>query len=228
MPVIRARVPGALRRQQRRSGVAGGGVDLRADQGAAGPGLDLGPADRDRRARPRHLDLGDRRARLAPRRDRHRHDARHSRAGDRAASSSPGDAMPRSRSRRRDDLVVRTLSRCRTSADNAASVARALVAAEADGLKGHGLSRLPMYAAQAKVRQGRRLRGASRDASSPGADRRSMPATASPIRRSRPRRRCCRTPRAGRALQPPRSIARATAAPRASRSSDWRKPDWSR
>ncbi|HEY8566503.1 MAG TPA: Ldh family oxidoreductase [Beijerinckiaceae bacterium] len=48
-------------------------------------------------------------------------------------------------------LVVRTLVRCRTSEVNAASVARALVGAEADGLKGHGLSRLPSYAAQAKV-----------------------------------------------------------------------------
>ena len=48
-------------------------------------------------------------------------------------------------------LVVDTLTRCRTSGENAASVARALVAAEADGLKGHGLSRLPTYAAQAKV-----------------------------------------------------------------------------
>jgi (2R)-3-sulfolactate dehydrogenase (NADP+) len=48
-------------------------------------------------------------------------------------------------------LVARTLERCRTSAANAAAVARALVAAEADGLKGHGLSRLPSYAAQAKV-----------------------------------------------------------------------------
>jgi (2R)-3-sulfolactate dehydrogenase (NADP+) len=52
-----------------------------------------------------------------------------------------------------EGLVVRTLTRCRTSVDNARSVARALVAAEADGLKGHGLSRLPMYAAQAKVRK---------------------------------------------------------------------------
>jgi (2R)-3-sulfolactate dehydrogenase (NADP+) len=50
-----------------------------------------------------------------------------------------------------NDLVVRTLMRCRTSADNAKSVARALVGAEADGLKGHGLSRVPMYAAQATV-----------------------------------------------------------------------------
>jgi (2R)-3-sulfolactate dehydrogenase (NADP+) len=48
-------------------------------------------------------------------------------------------------------LVAQTLMRCRTSADNAAAVARALVAAEADGLKGHGLSRVPSYAAQAKV-----------------------------------------------------------------------------
>jgi (2R)-3-sulfolactate dehydrogenase (NADP+) len=48
-------------------------------------------------------------------------------------------------------VVGETLQRCRTSAENAASVARALVAAEADGLKGHGLSRLPSYAAQAKV-----------------------------------------------------------------------------
>ena len=49
------------------------------------------------------------------------------------------------------DLVVTTLTRCRTEADNARAVARALVAAEAEGLKGHGLSRVPTYAAQAKV-----------------------------------------------------------------------------
>lgn len=48
-------------------------------------------------------------------------------------------------------LVAAALTRCRTSAANAAVVARALVAAEADGLKGHGLSRTPTYAAQAKV-----------------------------------------------------------------------------
>lgn len=52
-----------------------------------------------------------------------------------------------------EGLVVRTLTRCRTSIDNARSVARALIAAEADGLKGHGLSRLPGYAAQAKIRK---------------------------------------------------------------------------
>jgi (2R)-3-sulfolactate dehydrogenase (NADP+) len=48
-------------------------------------------------------------------------------------------------------LVAETLERCETSAENAALVADALVAAEADGLKGHGLSRVPTYAAQAKV-----------------------------------------------------------------------------
>jgi (2R)-3-sulfolactate dehydrogenase (NADP+) len=50
-----------------------------------------------------------------------------------------------------EELVVRTLMRCRTDPDNAASVARALVGAEAEGQKGHGLSRLPTYAAQAKI-----------------------------------------------------------------------------
>lgn len=49
------------------------------------------------------------------------------------------------------ELVVAALTRNRTSAVNAQSVAHALVAAEADGLKGHGLSRVPTYAAQAKV-----------------------------------------------------------------------------
>src|SRR5215468_7591022 len=50
-----------------------------------------------------------------------------------------------------ESLVARALVRSCTSEVNAASVARALVAAEADGLKGHGLSRLPTYAAQARV-----------------------------------------------------------------------------
>ena len=50
-----------------------------------------------------------------------------------------------------EHLVTKALTRSRTGADNAACVARALVAAEADGLKGHGLSRVPSYAAQTKV-----------------------------------------------------------------------------
>lgn len=49
------------------------------------------------------------------------------------------------------DLVASALTRSRTSAANAACVAQALVGAEADGLKGHGLTRTPIYAAQAKV-----------------------------------------------------------------------------
>src|SRR5262245_66641316 len=48
-------------------------------------------------------------------------------------------------------LVAHALVRNRTSEANATCVARALVAAEADGLKGHGLSRVPTYAAQAKA-----------------------------------------------------------------------------
>lgn len=47
-------------------------------------------------------------------------------------------------------LVIAALQRCRTGADNAASVARALVTAETEGLTGHGLGRVASYAAQAR------------------------------------------------------------------------------
>lgn len=50
-----------------------------------------------------------------------------------------------------EELVVDALTRAKTDPENAKSVARALVAAEAEGLKGHGLSRAPSYAAQAKI-----------------------------------------------------------------------------
>ncbi len=50
-----------------------------------------------------------------------------------------------------EELVAHALFHCRTSADNASLVARALVRAEAEGLKSHGLLRVPMYAAQAKA-----------------------------------------------------------------------------
>jgi (2R)-3-sulfolactate dehydrogenase (NADP+) len=50
-----------------------------------------------------------------------------------------------------EELVKSALVRCRTSEPNARSVARALIAAEADGLKGHGLSRVETYAMQAKA-----------------------------------------------------------------------------
>lgn len=52
-----------------------------------------------------------------------------------------------------ESLVHVALMRNRTSAYDALVVAKALVAAEADGLKGHGLSRVPSYAAQ--VRNGK-------------------------------------------------------------------------
>ncbi len=47
------------------------------------------------------------------------------------------------------DLVTAALTANRTSLDNARSVAAALVGAEADGIKSHGLSRAPSYAGQA-------------------------------------------------------------------------------
>jgi (2R)-3-sulfolactate dehydrogenase (NADP+) len=47
-------------------------------------------------------------------------------------------------------FVVAALTANRTSVENARSVAEALVQAEADGIKGHGLSRVPSYAAQAQ------------------------------------------------------------------------------
>lgn len=49
-----------------------------------------------------------------------------------------------------EDWVTQVLVAHRTTPANAASVARALVLAEADGQKGHGLSRLTAYAAQAR------------------------------------------------------------------------------
>lgn len=48
-------------------------------------------------------------------------------------------------------LAVRALVAAGTSAANAASTARALVAADMDGQSGHGLSRVPAYAAQVKA-----------------------------------------------------------------------------
>ncbi|MCC7049474.1 MAG: Ldh family oxidoreductase [Alphaproteobacteria bacterium] len=47
-------------------------------------------------------------------------------------------------------LVARALENSNTAPANAASVAAALVQAEVDGHKGHGLSRVPAYAAQAR------------------------------------------------------------------------------
>lgn len=47
-------------------------------------------------------------------------------------------------------IVARALISARTSEANAASVCQALVQAEIDGQKGHGLSRLPSYCAQSR------------------------------------------------------------------------------
>ncbi|MFC3691769.1 Ldh family oxidoreductase [Chenggangzhangella methanolivorans] len=50
-------------------------------------------------------------------------------------------------------LVAAAMERNGAAPANAASVARALVGAEADGLKGHGLSRVATYAAQLRARK---------------------------------------------------------------------------
>ena len=49
-----------------------------------------------------------------------------------------------------ETLMARALARANTSPANAAATARALAQAEIDGQKGHGLARIPSYAAQAK------------------------------------------------------------------------------
>src|SRR5665647_3912757 len=63
----------------------------------------------------------------------------------------PEATMPTLTIEQAKDCAAAALMRCRTDPENARIVAQALVAAEADGLKGHGLSRVPTYAAQAKV-----------------------------------------------------------------------------
>jgi (2R)-3-sulfolactate dehydrogenase (NADP+) len=50
-----------------------------------------------------------------------------------------------------ETLIAAALAGSRTSPANARSVARALTQAEVDGQKGHGLSRVPSYAAQARA-----------------------------------------------------------------------------
>jgi (2R)-3-sulfolactate dehydrogenase (NADP+) len=50
-----------------------------------------------------------------------------------------------------ETLCTNALIRCRTAPENASATAKALVLAEADGVKSHGLIRLAYYAAQAKA-----------------------------------------------------------------------------
>ena len=59
--------------------------------------------------------------------------------------------MPRASLAEAARLAAAVLEANRTAPAAAASVARALVAAEAEGQGGHGLSRLPAYAEQARV-----------------------------------------------------------------------------
>ena len=47
-----------------------------------------------------------------------------------------------------EGLVVRALEKCGASHVNAKATAAALISAEMDGQAGHGLSRVPSYAAQ--------------------------------------------------------------------------------
>ncbi|MDB6177424.1 Ldh family oxidoreductase [Paracoccus sp. Z330] len=58
--------------------------------------------------------------------------------------------MPRLSLQQAHDLATDALMRCNTSRANAEAVARALIAAEAVGQAGHGLRRMPSYAAQSQ------------------------------------------------------------------------------
>src|ERR1051325_202586 len=59
--------------------------------------------------------------------------------------------MPKLSIQETEALCTAALMRCRTARENAEPTAKALVLAEADGLKSHGLIRLSFYAAQAKA-----------------------------------------------------------------------------
>ena len=63
-------------------------------------------------------------------------------------------------------LATRALERAGTSSVNAALVAEALVAADADGIASHGVSRLPFYADPGALERarGKRLQFGQRDA----------------------------------------------------------------
>lgn len=77
--------------------------------------------------------------------------ARCSRRGGAAGPAPIGPIMSRHPLADLETLAIGILARAKTSEANARAVARALVAAEADGLASHGLSRLPAYADQAMV-----------------------------------------------------------------------------
>ena len=93
-PGVRARLRPAVRAQQHRGRIPDDCTDIRAHQGAADHGLDLGPLDRDRGARPRHLGDRDRVAGLAPRRHRDRHHGGHPGSGDRGPGAAAMTRWP--------------------------------------------------------------------------------------------------------------------------------------
>jgi hypothetical protein len=78
-------------------------------------------------------------------------------------------------------LMVRALVASRTAPENARSVASALTQAEIDGQKGHGLSRVPSYAAQANA--GKVDGFATSAGTSSASPRRALSRWRSPIRR---------------------------------------------
>ena len=93
------------------------------------------------------------------------------------------------------------------SADNAQSVARALVAAEADGLKGHGLSRISDLSADGAKRQDRRRCARLVDATAPRRARDRCREWLCLSRDRSCRRRSCRRSRPSKASRPHRSGA---------------------
>ncbi len=232
VPVFALVFLGALRRQQRDAVAAGARAGLRADQGRAGRGLDLGPADRHRGARARHLDRRPiRGARLAARRDRHRHDPRHPRGRDGRPACSCGEVpMPTLTLAEAEDLVAARADalphRRQTNAQRRRARARRRRGRRAQGPR--PLARAELRGA-GQGRQGRRLRDAGRrrgrgpgvlavDAAHgfayPALDPRValLPAAGARSRASRRRR----------------SAARIIAAPPDIRSSASRRPGWSR
>src|SRR4051812_32038387 len=68
-----------------------------------------------------------------------------------AAISRSAEPMPNLTLSEAEALAEAALIRCGTAEAAARSVARALVGAEADGLKGHGLSRVAAYGAQVRA-----------------------------------------------------------------------------
>ena len=122
-------------------------------------------------------------------------------------------------------LIAAALVASNTSESNARSVARALAQAEIDGQKGHGLSRVPSYAAQAK--------SGKVDGHAAPEVRQTRPASLMidvaqrlclPGLRSRHRPVAGAGGRAG--LPPPASCARTISASSAVTSSGWRRPAW--